>query len=162
VIEGRLRLGEEARSRGAGADDRGTSRLLGAAFGLSILGVLISPLLNALDVGRLPEAAGWSGLALMLGAIGVRVWAARSLGASYTRTLRTTSGQRLVDSGPYRFVRHPGYVAGIVMWLGAGLATTNLFVLIAILVVIVTAYRARIGAEEAMLLEAFGDEYRAY
>lgn len=162
VIEGRLRRGAQARSLDAGTADRGTTRLIGAAFGASILGILASPLLNALGIGRLAEDTGWYGVGLMLVGIGVRVWAARSLGASYTRTLRTAPGQRLVQKGLYRLIRHPGYAADIVMWLGAGLATTNFVVLAAVLLAIAIAYRARIAAEEAMLLDAFGDEYRAY
>ncbi len=119
-------------------------------------------MLNARGLAELPELAGWCGVALMLAAVGVRVWAARTLGAFYTRTLRTTAGQRIVSAGPYRVIRHPGYAAAIVLWLGAGLATANGLVTVAILLLIVTAYRARIAAEEAMLLEAFGDAYRTY
>jgi protein-S-isoprenylcysteine O-methyltransferase Ste14 len=59
-------------------------------------------------------------------------------------------------------MRHPGYAADIVMWLGAGLATTNFLTLVAVQLVVVAAYRARLVAEEAMLLAAFGDEFGAY
>lgn len=45
---------------------------------------------------------GVSGLAL-------RVWSMRTLGAFYTRTLRTAQNQHVVDTGPYRMIRHPGY-----------------------------------------------------
>lgn len=48
MIERRLRRRAEARSLEAGATDRGTTRLIGAAFGISLLAVLVSPLLNAL------------------------------------------------------------------------------------------------------------------
>jgi protein-S-isoprenylcysteine O-methyltransferase Ste14 len=48
------------------------------------------------------------------------------------------------------------------MWLGAGLATGNAAVTIAIRVVNAIAYRTRIAAEEAMLGSTFGDKYREY
>ena len=162
MIEGRLRVGDEARRFASGAADRGTTRGIGLAFGFSIACVLVSPLVNAVGVGRLPEPFAWSGLAIMVGAVGVRVWAARTLGASYTRTLRTSTGQQLVQAGPYRLIRHPGYAASIALWLGAGLATSNLVIVLLVLAVVSAAYRARIVAEEAMLLDAFGEDYRAY
>lgn len=117
VIEGRLRVSDEARSLVSGAADRGTTRGIGLAFGFSIVCVVVSLLVNAVGVGRLPEPVAWSGLAVMVGAIGLRVWAARALGASYARTLRTSAGQQLVEAGPYRLIRHPGYAADIVLWL---------------------------------------------
>lgn len=162
MIEGRLRVGDEARSLAAGAADRGTTRGIGFAFAFSIVCVLGSPLVNAFGVGGLPEPVAWSGLFIMAGAIAVRVWAARTLGASYTRTLRTNAGQRLVQAGPYRLVRHPGYAADIALWFGAGLATSNIFIVMVVLLVVSAGYRARVIAEEAMMLEAFGDDYRAY
>jgi Isoprenylcysteine carboxyl methyltransferase (ICMT) family len=51
----------------------------------------------------------WGGVALMGGGLVLRVWAARVLGAFYTRTLRTSAGQRVVAEGPYRLVRHPDH-----------------------------------------------------
>ncbi len=162
VLEGRLRQGADARSLETGAADRGTTRLIGAAFALAILLVLVSPLLGAAGIATLPGPIGWAGVALMLVALVGRVWAAQVLGTAYTRTLRTVAGQRVVRAGPYRLIRHPGYAADILLWLGAGLATMNWLALAIILVVIVAVYVRRIAAEERMLLEAFGDDYRDY
>jgi len=153
VIEGRLRVGDEARSFASGAADRGTTRGIGFAFAFSIMCVFVSPFVSTIGVGRLPEPAAWSGLAIMVGAIGLRVWAARVLGASYTRTLRTTAGQQLVQAGPYRVIRHPGYAADIALWLGAGLATSNIVIVLVVLLVVSAAYRARIVAEASRLLD---------
>jgi protein-S-isoprenylcysteine O-methyltransferase len=162
AFEGRVRVGQEARSLRAGAADRGTTRRLGAAYGFSFVAVALSPLLNARGIAVLPRAVGWFGVGLMLVTLPVGLWAVRSLGASYTRTLRTSAGQALVATGPYRLIRHPGYAAGIARCIGAGLATTNGLLAAAICVVVVAAYHARITAEEGMLLDAFGDQYRAY
>lgn len=162
ALERVLRRGAEARSLVAGPFDRGTTRGIGAAFGLSILAVVLSPVLNALGIGALPEAIGWIGIALMLWGLALRVWAARVLGAAYTRTLRIAERQLLVRAGPYRVIRHPGYTGDLMMWLGAGLATRNVVAVIAIVLLMASAYAARIEAEEAMLVDVFGDEYRAY
>jgi protein-S-isoprenylcysteine O-methyltransferase Ste14 len=98
----------------------------------------------------------------MAAGLTLRIWAARVLGAFYTRTLRTNARQRLVTDGPYRLVRHPGYLGNLLLWLGAAIATANGFAAAAIALTIGRAYRARIVAEEAMLAEAFAEDYPAY
>jgi protein-S-isoprenylcysteine O-methyltransferase len=98
----------------------------------------------------------------MVGGIALRAWSNRVLGEFYTRTLRTVEEQRLVREGPYRVLRHPGYLGCLLMWAGAGLATANWLAVVLIVSVTVAAYGFRIGAEERMLLGAFGGEYEQY
>ena len=162
VVEARLRQGADARSLKTTAADRGSTGLIGGAFAVAALAFVLAQALNARGVARMPEVLGWIGVALMLVAFGGRVWAARVLGAAYTRTLRTFEGQRVVRTGPYRLIRHPGYASSILLWAGGGLATTNWLSLAIIVVVMVGAYAWRIAAEERMLIDAFGDEYRHY
>ena len=52
------------------------------------------------------------------------VWAARSLGKSLTPYPRPREDAELVERGPYRFVRHPIYAAGLLFFLGVGLASS--------------------------------------
>src|SRR6478752_6550819 len=126
VIERLLRRGESAKSLQGGPEDKGSTRAIGAAFGLAILTLQVAPLLNRLRIGRVfSEKVAWGGVTAMLAGLAIRIWASRALGAYYTRTLRTEEAQRLIEEGPYRLVRHPGYFGNILMWLGAGVATTN-------------------------------------
>lgn len=62
----------------------------------------------------------------------VRAWAARILGRFYTRTLRIAEDQPIIRRGPYRLVRHPGYAADLLLWLGLRLATRNALVAFAV------------------------------
>ncbi len=64
----------------------------------------------------------WLGLVIMLLGLGLRVWSMRVLGAYYSRTLRVTDTQVIVTQGPYRIVRHPGYLGTILLWVGSGRA----------------------------------------
>jgi protein-S-isoprenylcysteine O-methyltransferase len=98
----------------------------------------------------------------MLGGISLRAWSSQVLGEFYTRTLRTVEQHRLVREGPYRVLRHPGYLGSVLMWTGAGLATSNWLALVLIVSVMLAAYCFRIGAEERMLLGMFGEEYQEY
>ena len=159
AIERRLRKGHEAATLERGEHDRGSTMAIGLTFGLAMLG---APLTFPISRGRLPAALGWAGVAIMTLGVTVRAWAARTLGESYTRTLRVRSGQRVVDSGPYALVRHPGYAADILMWSGYGLAWTNAIAVVAAALPTSLAYLYRIAVEEAMLRELLGAEYERY
>ena len=98
----------------------------------------------------------------MILGISLRVWANQTLGASYTRTLRTVPGQAIVSAGPYRVLRHPGYAGVLLMWFGAGVALRNWIALIVMAPLLGWAYLRRMNAEEEMLLRETGEAYRNY
>ena len=72
------------------------------------LGAELPLVLRRVPVPQLPPVAGPAGLALEATGLALRAWSMRTLGTSYTRTLRTEGEQHVVDSGPYRLIRHPG------------------------------------------------------
>ena len=163
VMERLARQGQEAKSLETGPFDRGSTRLLGAAFLGAILTLLVAPLLNASQLGALGwTAVGWVGIGLMVSGIALRFWATRVLGRFYTRTLRTAADQQVIDHGPYKILRHPGYSGVLVMWTGAGFATLNWIAAAALIVGMCGAYAYRIRCEEEMLHSALGPPYEAY
>jgi methyltransferase len=54
-----------------------------------------------------------AGAALFAGSKALKIWAIRSLGSSWTFRVIVVPGAALVDKGPYRWLRHPNYVAVI-------------------------------------------------
>ena len=164
VLQRVLRRGEQARSLRPNQEDKGTTRLIGLAFGLSILALILAPLLNRFEAARLDLGfpVGWVGVTLMLGGLALRWWANAVLGRFYTSTLRLAEDQQIVRAGPYRLVRHPGYGGVLLLWVGAGLASQNWAVAAIILSLMSVAYDYRIKSEESMLQTAFGDQYRSY
>jgi protein-S-isoprenylcysteine O-methyltransferase len=133
-------------------------RLLIAAFALA---AVLPILLRNSNIGSLGDAA-WAGVALSAAGLVIRAWGMRTLGAAYSRTLRTTADQRLVTAGPYRFVRHPGYLGTIAVWVGACLAFHSWLAALVVAVIMAIAYGWRIRAEEEMLAARFGDDYDRY
>jgi len=164
ILQRVMRRGEEARSLRPSPADRGSTSLLGAAFGLGILALAAAPALNArgfAEAGHGP-AVGRVGVAVMIGGLALRLWSQAVLGRYYTSTLRHAEGQPVLASGPYRLLRHPGYAGLLLAWVGAGLATANWAVALAITLLMFAAYRYRMAAEEAMLLDTFGGRYKEY
>jgi protein-S-isoprenylcysteine O-methyltransferase Ste14 len=164
VLQRVLRRGEEARSLQASAADRGTTRLLGAAFLLGVVALVAAPALNALGFGELSQVPfiGWIGIGVMVGGLALRLWSQLVLGRYYTSTLRHGEDQPILTAGPYRLLRHPGYSGFLLAWVGAGLATANWAVALLLGLLMVITYGFRIAAEEAMMIRAFGGRYRQY
>ena len=163
VLERLARQGREARSLEFGPFDRGSTRLLGVAFLAAMVALLLAPVLNAWQIGAMGHAVvGWVGVGLMVGGMALRFWAARALGRFYTRTLRLANDQPVIDRGPYKVLRHPGYSGMLVLWAGAGLATLNWVAAAAVSVGTCAAYCYRIRCEEEMLRSALGPPYETY
>src|SRR5262249_946714 len=99
---------------------------------------------------------------LMVGGIALRFWATRVLGRFYTRALRAAANQNVINRGPYKVLRHPGYSGVLVMWAGAGLATLNWVAVTAMIVGMSGAFCYRIRFEEDLLLSALGQPYETY
>ena len=148
----------EARNWQGGARDQASTRLLLVAFAAA---AVVPWLLGRVGFGTLGDAA-WAGVALAAAGLAVRAWGMRTLGQAYSRTLRTTSDQRLVTEGPYHWVRHPGYLGSIAVWVGAALAFHSWLAALVVALLMLVAYGWRIRAEERMLAEHFGDDYRSY
>ena len=85
-----------------------------------------------------------------------------TLGSSYTRTLRAFEDQVLVTHGPYRVIRHPGYAASCLVWIGAALAFGSWPAAALVAALLLLAYGWRIRAEETLLEATFGEAYRDY
>lgn len=159
ALEAVSRAPGEAASFRAGADDAGTTRLIATSYGLALT---LPLLLQRFPGGRLPRAAGPAGAAAMAAGLALRTWSMRMLGNSYSRTLRTSDDQVVVDRGPYRAVRHPGYLGSLLVWAGFGLTAGSAPAAAAVGGLMGEAYRRRIEAEERMLRSRFGDAYARY
>ncbi len=161
ALEFFLRREGAARSLKAGPSDRGTTILIGFSYGVSIL---LPPILNYFSIGRSPEAilVGDVGVALMLAGLGMRLWSMRTLGRYYTRTLLISEEQPFITKGPYRVIRHPGYLGTLLVMIGLSVAEANWIAVVVVASLMLVAYHRRMNAEEAMLGTAFGDGYQGY
>lgn len=164
LIDSRARQGKQAKSLERGQYDQKSTVLLAAAFAISALALLAAPLLSRFQIGRIPLAmeVGWIGVIVMGLSLLLRLWANKTLGVFYTRTLRIVQEHRIIQEGPYHVIRHPGYLGVILMWTGASLAVMNWIATAVVLASLLTIYRYRMNVEEAMLVKAKGDDYRTY
>ena len=155
----RRRDDADAAEWSGGAEDRRSTRLLICAY---ILSVVVLSLLDALGVGTAPLPDRWVGVVAIAVGLSLRAWGMATLGRFYTRTLRVASDQQIVEHGPYRLVRHPGYTGSLLVWAGYCLGNGNWIAAVAVSVLLIVAYSWRIRSEETMMAAHFGQSYRDY
>lgn len=102
------------------------------------------------------------GLAIALLAVGgaTAAWAL-TVFRSYRLRATLEPGHELCETGPFRFVRHPIYLAFGLLGLGSALWAPTVWTgTVAALLWVVGDLRAR--GEERLLTDTFGDRYRGY
>lgn len=104
----------------------------------------------------------YGGLLLMLLGLLFRAYSIHQLGAFFVPEVAIQPEQTLIEHGPYRWIRHPSYTGIFITVTGYGLALTNGLSLFLMLAISGPLFAYRIWLEEAALVEAFGDDYRAY
>jgi protein-S-isoprenylcysteine O-methyltransferase Ste14 len=120
-----------------------------------------------------PQWVSWSFLrmplwlragGLVLAALGLLLlWRShRALGKHFRPTLEASPDQELVTTGPYKYVRHPLYVAFLLMLTSTGLLSSNWFIGVVGVLLIASITVVRIPVEEKLLDQRFGEQYREY
>lgn len=104
----------------------------------------------------------WIGVILIATGALLRRHCFRMLGNSFTAVVVVKPGQQVIERGAYRWVRHPSYTAGMVLFTGTMLALANWLSVAIVLLGALLAYTYRVHVEERALLEILGEPYRAY
>lgn len=149
--------------KGAVVQDRGSMVLL---IGLLWFGIA----LNFLLAWLLPTAAfSWQrntlfgiGVGFILLGVALRWYAIQVLGCYFTRDIAVSADQKVVQDGPYRYIRHPAYSGTFLTMLGVGLALTNWASLVALLLCVFAGHLYRVNIEEEALLQTIGQPYVEY
>lgn len=176
AAESELRFGKKARAMFAGPLDRGSTLAVSLSAVVPVMGfVLALKAQTASYQSRLPAWLGPAGampamptvawVGVGVGAVGLllRLWAVLALRERYTRTLLLVGDDHAIERrGPYRFVRHPGYLGSLLCLNGIALASGNALVLAASIATTYAAYAYRIHVEDAMLVARFGTAYEEY
>ena len=129
---------------------------------LAVLAYALNPAWMAWSALPLPAWLRWLGVPLAAGGFVLLHAAHQALDRNWSDAPRLMKDQALVTSGPYRWIRHPIY-AGFLLIMSATLLLSANW-LIGLLWVGLTALEtaSRVHFEEALMLETFGDRYRAY
>jgi methyltransferase len=94
---------------------------------------------------------GWPMLALLVASHGLRWWCIRSLGRQWCTRIVVVPGRSAVTSGPYRYLRHPNYLAVVLEGIALPLVHTAWVTAIVFTLANAALLRVRIAAEEQAL-----------
>jgi protein-S-isoprenylcysteine O-methyltransferase Ste14 len=84
------------------------------------------------------------------------------LGTNWSITLEVREQHRVITQGVYRRIRHPMYLALLLFSVGHALVIPNWVAGPLNLIAFAILFALRVGAEEQMMVDEFGDEYAAY
>ena len=141
--------------------DRGSLLLVWPLIGLGY-GVAFSLWGYHAPGPRFGAWALWTGAAAALAGMGLRLWSVITLGQYFTYVVKVTTDQPVIETGPYRLLRHPSYAGGLLTGLGIGLSMRFALAPLIIGLTQLIGYGVRMGVEERALAETIGEPYRAY
>jgi protein-S-isoprenylcysteine O-methyltransferase Ste14 len=116
-------------------------------------------ILTALWFGPLwdrPEPWHLASAALFAAGIALRTWAVRALGVHYSHLVAVGDDHRVVDTGPYRLLRHPAYAGMILAHSGVVIWFFNMVTLIMFLCALIPGIVGRILVEEKAIMNVNG------
>jgi protein-S-isoprenylcysteine O-methyltransferase Ste14 len=164
ALEAGLMIRDRVRGKGSAARDRGT-------LWLNVIIITAAVVAAGILTDALQNAAAWqfgstglsvAGLLVMWAGLAVRIWAIVVLGRSFRMTVEVDTGQKVIDSGPYRWVRHPSYTGILLLMAGLSLVYGDWPALAILLVLPAGVLIHRIFVEEAVLTEVIGRAYTDY
>ena len=138
------------------------SGLLGVIAFISVIAFVINPNWLAFASLSFPIWLRWTGVGIALLGFILLQWAQVTLGRSWSDTPRIMKEQILITIGPYQFIRHPIYTAFVFILGSTLLISANWFIGLSWLSMTIMEIASRIGFEENIMLEYFGDQYREY
>lgn len=102
------------------------------------------------------------GLLLIWCGITVRLWAMITLGKFFHTVIVFQSGQRILECGLYRYIRHPSYLGAFILMVGIAILFGNWIGFCGLIFFVSIGLFWRMDIEEKYLISQFGEEYISY
>ena len=163
VSEIGLGIRKRASSSQSALSDHGSLAVLWIVIGLCVLLAYGFPAeIPRANFGAAAPAARVIGVVLFVLGLSIRWFAIIYLGRFFTVNVAIAADHSLIDSGPYRLVRHPSYTGALLAFLGLGASLGNWVSVAVVTVPVFLVFLHRMRIEEAALSAGLGDAYRLY
>jgi protein-S-isoprenylcysteine O-methyltransferase Ste14 len=156
-----MNLRQRSKSRVATSGDK---RSLWWLYGLITVGYALSFSIGATPIGRIYYWNALFAIGMTLVVIGfvIRLHSLLTLKQYFTYSVAKVEGQRIIETGLYRFIRHPGYLGQLIFFTGISISISNWLSVLAMMIPVTLGYLYRINVEEKFMLEHLGPSYLAY
>lgn len=141
--------------------DAGSFRILMIGSMIAMLVAAAASFLPWFKMG-FPIAAVVVGTVMLLAGGLLRRYCFKALGKFFTGAVVVIADQQVIQTGPYRLIRHPSYTAAMLMFTGIGVAMGSWMSVAVLFLVHCLLYGIRVSVEERALLETLGEPYRDY
>ena len=152
---------QKKKTRGQKTDDKNSLWVL---YGLITVGYFLSFAIGVTKIGRIHS---WNtffaaGMALFAAGLLIRLLSIATLKRFFTYSVAAVQEQKIIDTGVYKYIRHPGYLGQLVIFLGISISISNGLSILAMMIPVACGYAYRITVEEKFMEVQFGSEYQDY
>ena len=156
-----MNLRQRSKSKVTTSSDKSSSWLL---YGLITVGYALSFSIGATKIGRIYD---WNtffaiGMALVVIGLMIRIHSILTLKQYFTYSVTKVENQKITETGLYKFIRHPGYLGQLIIFIGISTSISNWLSILLMLIPITIGYIYRIKVEERFMLEQLGEGYLNY
>ncbi len=133
-------------------------------YSLITVGYALSFSIGATKIGRIYDWNTFFAIGMLLFVIGlmIRIHALLTLKQYFTYSVAKVKNHQIIETGLYKFIRHPGYLGQLIIFIGISTSMSNWLSILAMMIPVTLAYFYRIQVEERFMLEQLGEDYSNY
>jgi protein-S-isoprenylcysteine O-methyltransferase Ste14 len=156
-----MNIRKKRKNAGIISSDKGSLWLL---YAFITIGYFLSFAIGATKIGRIYH---WNmlfaiGFALIVIGLFIRIQAILMLNKYFTYTVAKVEDHKLIETGLYKSIRHPGYLGQIIIFIGISSSLSNWLSILFMIAPITIGYLYRIKVEERFMEEQIGEIYSSY
>lgn len=143
------------------SSDKGSLWLL---YGLITVGYVLAFAIGATKIGRIYD---WNtffaiGMALFVIGLMIRIYSILTLKQYFTYSVAKVKNQKIISTGLYKFIRHPGYLGQLIIFIGISTSISNWLSILLMMIPVTLGYLYRVKVEEKFMRDQFGEDYKNY
>jgi len=133
-------------------------------YGLITIGYFLSFTIGATKIGRIYywNAFFVTGMTLVVIGLVIRIHSMLTLKQFFTYSVTKVENQKIIETGLYKFLRHPGYLGQLIIFIGISISISNWISILAMMIPVTLGFLYRIKVEERFMLEQIGEDYVNY
>jgi protein-S-isoprenylcysteine O-methyltransferase Ste14 len=156
-----MNLRQRSKNNVATSKDKGSLWWL---YGLITVGYVLSFAIGATKIGRI---YAWNtffaiGMALFVIGLLIRIYSILTLKQYFTYSVAKVENHKIIETGLYKFIRHPGYLGQLIIFIGISASISNWLSMLLMMIPVLLGYLYRIKVEEKFMTAQFGEDYKNY
>lgn len=160
-FEAFMNLRQRNKSKGGTSGDKSSLWWL---YGLITVGYALSFSIGATKIGRIYYWNTFFAIGMVLIVLGlmIRIQSILTLKQYFTYSVAKVENHKIIETGLYKFIRHPGYLGQLIIFIGISISISNWLSILLMMIPIAIGYIYRIKVEESFMVEQMGKNYLNY